>query len=133
MIFKNNCVGFYYCKDLEVHVETEVEKPKSYSFSPSLYKKKFNRPFVVCDGITHYNRFNLKPFNLQQFTRTKKKNLSANPGILINPPKKVSSFLPKLNTLKIQVQLKSSYYKKPSNKIPIYKDESLSTEDLTIL
>lgn len=133
MLFRENWGMSYCCKGESMLIERQVFKVESFGMGFLLSKKK-KRPGLVVDGITHYNTFNTKPFNPQQFTRTKKKKTaSLTPVRLKKSLKQPLNFLPKLNPLKINLQSKSNFYRKLLKNLPTSKDENLSTDDLTLL
>lgn len=105
----------------------------SYQHSPALSPKNTKltkkRPYLVQNGVTHYNVFDIKQENPRDKTRTPLRFFSLHQNYLKKRAPKESNFLPKLKTLKLNLRSKSYYREKLVQSEKSSKDVNMGTDD----
>lgn len=108
------------------HKLTELSN-HSTSLSPVGLSRSKRRPYVIQNGVTHYNVFYNKPEKLRELTPLHFRHLY--PMYIKKPSKPESNFLPKLKTLKLHLKSKTLIAYPSSNREKTLKDESMGTDD----
>ena len=108
------------------HKLTELSH-HSPSLSPAGLSRSKRRPYIIQNGVTHYNVFYNKPENLRELTPIHFHHLY--PMYTKKPSKPDSNFLPKLRTLKLHLKSKTLISYSSSNREKTLKDESMGTDD----
>jgi F0F1-type ATP synthase alpha subunit len=98
-------------------------------FSPKNAKLKKQRPYLIQNGITHYNIFEKKQQTYCESSRTPLNFYNPHSIYLKSPPQKETHFLPKLKTLKVNLRSKSYYQEKRVHTEKSLKDENTGTDD----